>query len=600
MNQVDKFFKILSLDEKVKTIAETNLDFCESINQNFNLAVYNCKTLLLDKNETKKTDYFINHINAFSNHEKTLYLAKEIQDTFNFDIKTCIEIATIISKNKDVETKNFCKNVISMLKNFLNTSESEIILSIQANPELLKHDMKTYYHNLYFLKSKFLVQSETINYIFKQSPLIFSKHDILSCVKIFFKCLALSSKEFNRFLIHNYTLLLTPSKTIRKNIGSLIYLFEFTDSEVTCLVRANPKILLIPKKSIHATSRALMHNFSVSEKQVKDMFQKCPSLACMSASKIEKKFKSLLSSNLFVKRDLKEIILYSPQILAMPNNKIASNILNISKYFNLTNDTEVSKFIRQCPQIVTINNLNSKLNNFKKYQITSDYLKIAPNVLSTQSIISGIKNALLYPFNLSYELDEVLNLDIVTLIQRIKYLSQNSKNMKDTILPAEIFNFNYIDANILTNIRYYQIFDDAKKLIKATCQSLKKINNYYYKLCEFFSSDYIKDIKLGLYIQNQTHKTTNRLSIEFILTNLGFDISDTKTILNVIPKYIDSSLIISNIELLNSFKLNREQIINVILRKPIILLSNTRALSERLQELCFDYNDNLEEIYKHL
>ena len=157
-----------------------------------------------------------------------------------------------------------------------------------------------------------------------------------------------------------------------------------------------------------------------------------------------------------------------------------------------------------------------------------------------------------------------------------------------------------MDAKILKNSRYYQVLDDAKKLIKITYQSLKKMSNSYYKLCEFFSSDYIKGIKLGLYIQNQTHKTNNRMSIEFILTNLGFDNSDAKNILNVIPKFIDPSLLISNLELLNSYRLNREQIINIIQRKPIILLSNTRTLSERLQELCFDYDDNLEEIYKHL
>ena len=603
MDSLDIFISSLQLNNNEKNKLEKFNELIQKINLNTELETYNAQSLLFHIKPSKRLDYIVEHINAFIRSEKTLLLANDLEKYFNFDITNAIKTATIIASDKDAELENFCKNVISMLKNFLNIDENEIINCISTNPKFLRFSMKNYYHNLYYLSNKFNLEKQTLRYIFTHCPLIFAKIDLLSSVKILSKCLSLSTKDFNQFLIDCYKLCFIPATTVRKNIASLIYLFDFSDFEVMTLVRAYPKILLIPQKSLYESSRVLMHNLSLSEKQVKDMLLKYPKLLTISATKLEKKIKSLLSSELFFKKDLKDIVLSSPIVLDLPNNTIAKNILNLSKYFNLNTNSQISKFIHQCPSVLSYTNLKSKIKNLINYQIPIEYIKIAPKVLSSESILAGIKNAMLYPFNLNFELDNILSLDIISLASRIKYLSNNNKNIKDITLSNEIFNLTYHVSSNNLSFGYKTIIDNTKTLIKLSCEKSKNLSTVYTKLNSFLRYDYIDEIKFGLLLLNHdpiTNSNKNRYEIEYILSILGLDLPETKYFLNIMPRYINSAMIITNLETLKSFGLSREQIINLIIKKPIILISNQRTLNEKLHELNFEYNDDINQIYNNL
>ena len=300
----------------------------------------------------------------------------------------------------------------------------------------------------------------------------------------------------------------------------------------------------------------------------------------------------------FVKRDLKDIIISSPQILIMPLKTISNNILKLSSNLLLTNENQLAKFIRQCPNVLAYNNISKKIKSLVSFEIPRAYIQIAPKILSTTTLITGIKYALLKPFNLTYELDDIISLDIDLITARIKYLSINHKPINDVTLIPSLFESKYkISSNILLR-DYSSTLENNLLLISISAKCLKNTKNYT-QFISYFNPNFINTLKLSLTILQQNQEiihNKNIVEISLILSSLGIDECDIKLLTQIIPSYTSAIDVLSIIEILISLNLTREQIIKIILSRPTILLSSPNLIEEYI---C-DFNNSNKNIFEVL
>ena len=470
-------------------------------------------------------------------------------------------------------------DLVNYITNNLNMSEISAKKITKSNPALLTLSFDDFKSNVEFFKSN-KISTNTIKTVFSTAPLFFHSKNITKNFLMVSKLLTLSPIEKDSFLIDNFNIFLFPSSLLNNTAHYITREFMLSDHELSALVRSYPTILTFRKEDIYNITRTLMHTFSLSEAQVIEMIFKCPQILNLNSEKILERFNTLCNTLYFVKRDTKEMILSYPEILFKPLNFMGENILNLARIFGLENEREISDFIRNAPVVMIMANLKDKLNRLKLRNISPTYIKNAPSVLLKDISEIIIKNAIILPFNLYYNLDQALNLDFDLILSRLKYSSLNGGNFKDSLISPELFKLKYGLSSKEMITTHKANTTEVEKIFNAS----KKYTNNYNSI-GFIKSDFVKEIKYTLSVLNEENiSTTDKLKLAFV--KLGLDLETTNQLVKLFPSYVSITSILATIEVLSK-KLNRLQIIDLLHRKPTILCSNPNILLDEINNLSY-------------
>jgi len=586
MKTIELFLKKLGiLNFHTLNKVSSDIHFTNKIHETFDEMFESSQALLSDVPENKKSEYFTENIIAFSKSDEAATLFVALSSIFKIESKQ-LKGYVVNILNNNTNTQNFVENIFQMIEKNFSLTREEIIKIIEKNPKILGCNLKVYYNNLTVLSKKYKVKNTTLTYIFKNSPLYFAKNDLISSVYMISKMLSLSSLELDYLMLNSYNLLLSPILSLRENISSLINIFQLDDCDVISLIKTKPEILLIPKSSLYNFAKIVMRAFSCPESKLEKIICMCPNLLSLPQERLYSNSIKLLNFDIFVKKDLKEIMIEYPEILSIPPKYIANRVIKLSKLFSLSSAKNVTDIIRISPSILSINNLEEKIKKLTSYAIPENYIKIAPNILSSNSLTAAIKFSMLAPFNLEYELDNVINQPIKLINSKLKYLSINNGDYKDVTLSNKLFESKYKISyeDLLSN--YQSSNESIIELIKLTKNKYNESDILYNKLKDFITADYLYEIKLFLSEDNNNlSQRNNKYKIKKILILLGLDFQDAESISSLLSPTVLSTNILAIISMLHALGFSRDEIILIIKRKPIILASNPKKLKEKYIDL---------------
>ena len=578
----------------------SDAEFTEKIEKQSKQLLIAGSTILDICNKKSKAKFFYENINLFKNADHAIMLFESIMEEFNLSPKSSFETIIEIYKTNN-STQNYIQNIYQTIEKFTSLDKPNIRDIIIANPQLLKCNMRKFYNNISILSTKFKLTNTTLAHIFTNSPLFFTKNGVLSSVKTISKILSLSPCELNYFLHEKYCIFLSPIIKLKDNLGSLIHVFNIDDADTTGVILATPQLLTIPKSNLYSFTQNIMRSFSYPNAMLDKIIFNSPHLVLSVHDDFSKKCHILSNSKIFVKRDLKEIILSAPNTLDMTIDQISQNVISISKYFALTSKNEILKFIRQCPYVISLNNLKDKIDCLKKYNIPLKFVKYNPNLLENQTILTGMKYLILKSFNLELYISYVLNMSIVEIISKLKYLHSNNHNLVDISLSPEIFENKYkISRNEFLQNKYISK-NEINEFINIITDQPNFDNTNLHKLRSFFKVDYITQMRAVLsQYKSQSTPSQNKKLISKILQLLGIDMWDANNIAEILYKTTLSQRVVENIELMKKQEFDREQIINLIIKKPTILASSTLRLKDKFNESKNEFGFPSINFYKNI
>ncbi|MBQ9790919.1 MAG: hypothetical protein IJW24_04970 [Clostridia bacterium] len=544
------------------------------------------KNVSLIKAETELSDasfqvIFENFIQNFASIDEVQNLALMFEKEFSIEHKLSLIHALKSQMLEFSDTTTIMRQLNEVFAR-LNFSVHQSKLIIQKCPTLLSTCTTQIHSNIdVFVKQYKLSQSSAAK-IFFAMPRLLVVQDLKRRVATIKTIFDLDLLEIESFVLNFGDLLFVSNTQITQIIKYLSEELYFSDNEIVSTLRNFPAFIKKTKDDIKAFQRLLMKKVSLSTMQVKSVLLSAPQLIRLDPKQIESVCDKLYESGLFVKLDIKKLIMSSPVVLESNLKTIAENILNISRVFELNDKKSIRSFIRECPQTIISQTLKSKLVFLNSQNIPLSSIMITPRVLNQNQNILAIKHAILSTFGLGFHLDSVLDIDFQVLVSRIKFLGLSKLSLDD--VSMSMTEFERTHGSKTESADFPRSFSklEISNLISA------KSNNSCVRclIAKMFKNDYATDLKIianAIRKSKDQNETNSRKETIFsILETLGIEKDFARNISESIPCFVQTNNIATIIELLSLAGISREQIINLIQKRPSILTSRSMTISNEL------------------
>ena len=582
MNNLEKFVNRYNLNSPtIKNKISEDKKFIYLLHNNFDEVIFSCDHIFSTLSPKNRKNFFVKNFKAFINPIKTLLLSNIIHTDFSIDIFNAVNCAVKLIEF-DTEVNNFSKNIFDMFSENLEKDNNQTIQYLKSHPMFLSQDIKIVYRTLYELKNEYKIQTDVLCNTIEKTPYLFSNSNVIPNIYILKKTFKYSTAELNHLLNNDINILLAPTNQIKTNLTDFIKQLVLDDAKTVSIVKSYPQVLLIPKKVLFVVSRKIMRTFSISEKQFSQMLGTCPQILSLSPDTIEKFFNALTKDKLFVKGDLKDILLMCPYILLIKPTTIIKKMRDICSVFCIETKKEATRFVWKCPEILIISDIEKYIKPLEDVGLNRRYLKIAPVVLREQTIVTIIKFLFLHAFGLEYDLDMVISQSTNMITSKLKFLNLNNHPLKDAVIDNNKFFVKY--KTTLTSIqeKYPIDKDEIFNILKLACDKCNAphlLSKYF----SFFFSSYITDINFML--SNINDQISNKLKIKKLLSLIGLSNQRAEIIAKQLEKTVTFSNCLMIMNILYSFGFSREEIINLILKKPTYLACDIKFFKDYLTEL---------------
>lgn len=387
-------------------------------------------------------------------------------DRFEFEF-----LKTMILKQSDVSFDD-ASLVCELLKAKFKFGDFDVYEIFYKCPNVLSTPIFLLKENIEKLEEKFLLSSSRMRYFVLKFPFMLLVRSNLWEFKIelISTLFAISKTEAIDKLVLCPDLLFISKEEIKKQSAFLSKELDTFGEGIRRISRDFPEVLFLKECEIKNLKKILIEKFTFSEKQVNKIFKTCPEVLFFPVQKLNGLFE-FYYPKYFVKRDLKEIFSNCPEMFKLSPFEFERKFESVKSSLCAT-ESEVLNFIRKCPSAMLFENLKTKFDGLKKFNINMEFVKAHPSLFLVQEFTIPLKFVFARILGLESEFENLCLVNTKTLVSRFLFMQAKKIYSHEDLLLDE---FEFFEK--------YKVSSDVLKICYVISEeNLRKICEYYVNL----------------------------------------------------------------------------------------------------------------------
>ena len=512
---------------------------------------------------------------------------------FEFNLYKTLPINTFIDYDYEQVRSKF-----DVLQEYFKFSSLDIFYLVYSCEEILKCNSYEFEQNIKSLANIFNLKSKQIKYFILKFPFILTinyKIHVFKC-QLLSQTFSVSYKDVLKIMyIYADTMFLNKSQ-IKKQIQLLSVSIDEYGLALKRLLKSNPLFIFTDEGKINELKELLMRQYTLSSYEANKVIKLAPEVLSFDIELIAKRLRHYYS-RYFVKRDFKEILPHYPSLLLISEYEFTQKLIDIEKTLDIS-EKQACNLIRLNPDILFVEDFQKKIAGFCKLNISKEFIKENPQILSTIEVTLPIKFIITRILGLENYFVDICKMNTNLFLSRFLFMQTNNKfNHSDLVLSENDFQRTYNISSKMLLLNYRLSFENIQNICKYYISLKEKLLGWtdivfptIKQIQEFIADKYNSQedcFTNFIKFKEVCFKTKREYDLFKIFNKLHLNFTEYSLVRNKCPSivFIEPKSLLKIVDILRKNGVSFEDILNLLLSKPHMFTHSIKDFEMILQEI---------------